>query len=114
MSVRTPSTTPSGAPGGPPDEPPYPWRLFVGMLVAILVGGAILAVLLGLNPLTFQRFAPATQPTSVATALPLGAPATAVTRATGTQGSTPATGVAPVAAQTPVPVATVFAAPAAA
>ena len=124
MSVRTPSTAPSGAPGGSPDERPYPWRLFVGMLLAILVGGAILAVMLGLNPLTFQRFAPATQPTSVATALPVSAPATTVTRATATgstaaaaapmqtQASTPATGVAPSAAQTPLPLATTVAAPA--
>ena len=100
MSVRTSNTAPPGA-SGPPGQPPYPWRLFVGMLVVILVGGAVLAVLLGLNPLTFQRTEPAVQPTSITAATSAIGPATAVATAALASAPTVAT-----AAQTAVPVAT--------
>ena len=97
------------------------------MLVAILIGGAVLAVALGLNPLTFQKFAPAAQSTPIAIATAVGAPATAVVTGVPAIGATavppaartavptvpptPGTGVAPVAVQTPQPVATAVAAP---
>jgi len=92
--------------GRPPSQPPYPWRLFVGMLVVILVGGAVLAVLLGLNPLTFQRVEPAVQPTSITAATSAVAPATAVATTALASAPTIAPAVAPTAAQTAVPVAT--------
>src|SRR3954462_5509343 len=71
VRIRTPGKAPAGEQGGPPSEPPYPWRVFVGMLLAILIGGAILALALGLNPLTFQKFGaePAATPAAVATAI---------------------------------------------
>jgi len=71
------------------------------MLVVILVGGAVLAVLLGLNPLTFQRTEPAVQPTSITAATSAIGPATAVATAALASAPTVAT-----AAQTAVPVAT--------
>src|SRR5579864_7608573 len=67
MSIRTPSTTPASPQGAPPREPRYPWQLFVGMLVAILVVGAILALALGVNPLTFQKMTPEPVTTPVPT-----------------------------------------------
>src|SRR6516225_10186249 len=73
VSIRTPGKAPAGEPGGPPSEPPYPWRVFVGMLFAILIGGAILALALGLNPLTFQRFTAETEATPAAVATPVAA-----------------------------------------
>lgn len=125
MSVRTPSTAPPGESGRPPAEPPYPWRLFVGMLIAIVLGGAVLALLLGVNPLTFQRLGPPAQPTTIATAQPVvGTTVAAATVAPAiaptvplsitlsaptiipTQASTPAAGAAPVAAPTLVPIVT--------
>ena len=106
MSVRTSNTAPPGTSGGPPSQPPYPWRLFVGMLVVILVGGGVLAVLLGLNPLTFQRAEPAVQPTSITASTSTVAPATAVATTAVASVPTVAPAVAPTAAQTAVPVAT--------
>src|SRR6266851_552862 len=105
MSVRTSNTAPPGT-SGPPSQPPYPWRLFVGMLVVILLGGAVLAVLLGLNPLTFQRAEPAVQPTSITAATSAVAPATVAATAALASAPTVAPAVAPTAAQTAVPVAT--------
>lgn len=81
MSVPTPSTAPPGTSGGPPTEPPYPWRLFVGMLLAILVGGAVLALAVGLNPLTFQRLGPTTQQTPITTPRPVAGGAVAAATA---------------------------------
>ena len=120
MSIRTPSTTPSGEKGGPPGDAPYPWKLFVGMLLAIVIGGAILAVLLGLNPFTFQRIGAGAEPTPIATGpgvltaatpmakpipliIPTPAPAVGPTAA---PASTPATGIAPQPVQTPVAIST--------
>src|SRR6266851_10368001 len=98
MSVRTSNTAPLGTSDGPPGQPPYPWRLFVGMLIVILVGGAVLAVLLGLNPLTFQRTEPAVQPTSITAAVSRVAPATAVATTAVASAPTVAPAVAPTAA----------------
>jgi hypothetical protein len=106
MSVHTSNTAPPGTSGGPPSQPPYPWRLFVGMLVVILVGGAVLAVLLGLNPLTFHREEPAVQPTSITAATSAVAPATPLPTAALASAPTVAPALAPTAAQTAVPVAT--------
>jgi hypothetical protein len=118
MSVRTPHTASPGPPGDPPGEPPYPWRLFIGMLLAIIVGGAVLAVALGLNPLTLQRSGPAVQATPATAAPPvatLPAPAATATPAIiSTPASGPAStavptaqgGGAPAAVQTPVVVST--------
>src|SRR5712691_1928975 len=75
MSIRTPSNAPAGQECGPPSEPPYPWQLFVGMLLAILVVGAVLALLLGVNPLTCQKMASGAEPTQIATAPGVMAPA---------------------------------------
>jgi hypothetical protein len=125
MSVRTPNTAPPGESGGSPTEPAYPWRLFVGMLIAIVLGGAVLAWVLGVNPLTFERLAAPAQPTAITTQpsvggatlavatvqptiaptpliLNLAAPTVAPTPAT-----TPVAGSLPVAAATAVPVSTV-------
>jgi hypothetical protein len=117
MSLRTPSTTssgPSGQPGGPHTEPPYPWRLFVGMLLAIVVGGAIFAVALGLNPLTFQRSGAGVEATPVTAAPTVLAPTAPVATATPASNSTPAqaavvtaqAGGAPAAVQTQAAVPT--------
>jgi hypothetical protein len=118
MSIRMPSTTPSGEKGSPPSERPYPWRLFVGMLLAIVVGGAILAVLLGLNPLTFQRMGSGAEPTPIASGPGVIAAATPAARATPliistsapavgpTAAPTPATGVAPQPVRTPAAIST--------
>jgi hypothetical protein len=122
MGIRMPSTTPSGEKGGPLSDAPYPWKLFVGMLLAIVIGGAILAVLLGLNPLTFQRIGSGAEPTPIATgtgviaaatpaarAIPLIIPTTAPAvgpTAAPTPASTPATGVAPQPLRTPVAIST--------
>jgi len=97
MTVPTPSTAPPGAPGSPPAEPRYPWQLFVGMLAAIVLGGAVLALLLGLNPLTFQRLAPEGQPTPVVTVQTGGAAPTGVAPA----GLTPVPTTAPTAESAP-------------
>ena len=129
MSIRTPSTAPPGEAGGPPSGPRYPWQVFVGMLLAILVGGAILALLLGVNPLTFQKMAPAPEATSTtsapaviaaATPAPTATPLTVPTTAPGvaptavpTPMPTPATGVAPQAVQTPASISTARMTPAA-
>ena len=111
MSIRTPGKVPAGEQGGPPGEPPYPWRVFVGMLLAILVGGAILALALGLNPLTFQRLATEPEVTPVAVAPPIAAVSTPVAGPTIAPVSTTAPAVAPTpvtapAVQTPAAAAT--------
>jgi len=117
MSIRTQSTTTAGGTGGPPREPPYPWRLFVGMLLVILVGGAVLAVALGLNPLssrtpdvsavatpigTGPTLVPTTTPVARPTPLviPTTAPAAAST-AVSTPAPTPATAAGPQTVPTP-------------
>ena len=116
MSIRTPGKTPAGEQGGPPGEPPYPWRVFVGMLLAILIGGAILALALGLNPLTFQKFAAEPEATPVAAATPNVAARTPAAGSTATPVRAIAPAVAPTAIPTPVaaaPPAVQTAAPAA-
>jgi hypothetical protein len=78
------------------------------MLLAILIGGAILALALGLNPLTFQRFTgvPEGTPTAVATSIVVAnTPAAGATVA-------PVGAAAPAAAPTAIPTQ-VAAAPAA-
>ena len=119
MSVRTPNTASPGQPGDPSrSEPPYSWRLFIGMLLAIIVGGAILAVALGLNPLTLQRSGPAVQATPATAGPPIATLPAPVATATPAIISTPASGAgstavptaqaggAPAAVQTPVAIAT--------
>jgi hypothetical protein len=71
------------------------------MLLAILIGGAILALALGLNPLTFQKFGaePATTP-GVATSI--GAANTPAAGATVAPAGELAPAVAPTAIPTPV------------
>jgi hypothetical protein len=108
VTIRSPSSAPPGPPGESPEEPRYPWQLFVGMLAAILAGGAVLGLLMGVNPLTFQKLAPARQTTPIAatappanTALAL-APETAATKPQ--EAATPALAPAtPAVAATTVP-----------
>src|SRR5215831_18887585 len=102
VSIRTPRTAPPGEQGGPPSEPPYPWRVFVGMLLAILIGGAILALALGLNPLTFQKFGAEPEATPVAAATPIVAANTSAAGATVAPVGAVAPAVAPTAIPTPV------------
>jgi hypothetical protein len=113
VTIRIPSSAPPGPPGESPEEPRYPWQLFVGMLAAILVGGAVLGLLMGVNPLTFQKLAPERQTTPIVTAAPISAaPASTtvpVVRATVAPAPEPA--ATPVPAQA-APVITTTAAPA--
>ena len=128
MSIRTPSTAPESEQGGPPREPRYPWQLFVGMLLAIIVVGAILAVALGVNPLTFQKITPGADVTSTTSgssviaiapptpgltplAIPTLAPAVVPTPAP-TTAPTPATASAPQTVATNVPTSPAVATPA--
>src|SRR6516162_9298987 len=102
VSIRTPGKAPAGEQCGPPSEPPYPWRVFVGMLLAILIGGAILAVALGLNPLTFQKFGAEPEATPAALATPVVGANTPAAGATATPAGAAAPAVAPTAIPTPV------------
>ena len=102
MSIRTPGKALAGQQGGPPSEPPYPWRVFVGMLLAILIGGAILALALGVNPLTFQKFGAEPEATPAALAAPVVAANTPAAGATVAPVGAVAPAVAPTAIPTPV------------
>jgi hypothetical protein len=86
------------------------------MLIAILIGGAILALALGLNPLTFQKFGAEPEATPAALATPVVAANTPAARATVAPAGVAAPAVAPTAIPTPVataPAAVQTAAPAA-
>lgn len=111
MSIRTPNTSQTGETGGPPTEPRYPWQLFVGMLLAILVGGAILALLLGVNPLTFQKITPGPEATSIAAGPAVSSVATPAARTTPLATSASAPAAAPTAVPTAAPTSTTAPAP---
>jgi hypothetical protein len=105
VTIRTPSSAPPGQPDESPEEPRYPWQLFVGMLAAILFGGAVLGLLMGVNPLTFQKLAPEPQTTPIVTAAPVSAPpaSTALPLAPATSAPTPPPAATPVPAPTAAP-----------
>jgi hypothetical protein len=86
------------------------------MLLAILIGGAILALALGLNPLTFQKFTAEPEATPAAVATPVVAANTPAASATVAPAGAAAPAVAPTAIPTPAaaaPQAVQTAAPAA-
>jgi hypothetical protein len=86
------------------------------MLLAILIGGAILALALGLNPLTFQKFGAEPEATPAALATPVVAANTPAAGATVAPAGAAAPAVAPTTIPTPVaaaPQAVQTAAPAA-